>query len=274
MRIAVAGGTGVVGSHVVDALRAEGNDAVVLSRRTGVDLTAGAGLDAALDGVDAVIDTANVTTVSAGVATRFFEAATGNLVAAAARARVAHVVLLSIVGIDRIPHDYLAGKLAQERVVETGTVPWTILRATQFHEFAGQVFDRAKVGPLHVAPRGRVQPVAARDSAGGPPPRRAGRRRTPGARGGSRGTPRGAARRHGQGVRATHGPRRLDPLGEPARRTDEGHACGARPAGPGRSARHGDLRAVARRNRLSPWVSERRQRASLRSRRCARRAAS
>ena len=163
MRIAVAGGTGVVGSHVVDALRAEGNDAVVLSRRTGVDLTAGAGLDAALDGVDAVIDTANVTTVSAGVATRFFEAATGNLVAAAARARVAHVVLLSIVGIDRIPHDYLAGKLAQERVVETGTVPWTILRATQFHEFAGQVFDRAKVGPLHVAPRGRVQPVAARE---------------------------------------------------------------------------------------------------------------
>ena len=163
MRIAVAGGTGVVGSHVVDALRAEGNDAVVLSRRTGVDLTAGAGLDAALDGVDAVIDTANVTTVSAGVATRFFEAATGNLVAAAARARVAHVVLLSIVGIDRIPHDYLAGKLAQERVVETGTVPWTILRATQFHEFAGQVFERAKVGPLHVAPRGRVQPVAARE---------------------------------------------------------------------------------------------------------------
>jgi len=163
MRIAVAGGTGVVGSHVVDALRAEGSDAVVLSRRTGVDLTAGAGLDAALDGVDAVIDTANVTTVSAGVATRFFEAATGNLVAAAARARVAHVVLLSIVGIDRIPHDYLAGKLAQERVVETGTVPWTILRATQFHEFAGQVFDRAKVGPLHVAPRGRVQPVAARE---------------------------------------------------------------------------------------------------------------
>lgn len=163
MRIAVAGGTGVVGSRAVEALRADGHDPVVLSRRTGVDLTTGAGLDAALDGVDAVIDVANVTTVSAGVATRFFEAATGNLVAAAARAGVAHVVLLSIVGIDRIPHDYLAGKLAQERVVETGTLPWTILRATQFHEFAGQVFDRAKLGPLHVAPRGRVQPVAARE---------------------------------------------------------------------------------------------------------------
>ncbi|MBW9110274.1 NAD(P)H-binding protein [Microbacterium trichothecenolyticum] len=163
MRIAVAGGTGVVGSHVVEALRADGHDPIVLSRRTGVDLTTGAGLDAALDDVDAVIDTANVTTVSAAVATRFFEAATGNLVSAAGRAGVAHVALLSIVGIDRIPHDYLAGKLAQERVVEEGGVPWTILRATQFHEFAGQVFDRAKIGPLHVAPRGRVQPVAARE---------------------------------------------------------------------------------------------------------------
>ncbi|MFE5408383.1 SDR family oxidoreductase [Microbacterium sp. NPDC056569] len=163
MRIAVAGGTGVVGSHVVEALRGQGHDAVVLSRRTGVDLVTGAGLDAALDGVDTVIDTANITTVSADAATRFFEAATGHLVAASARAGVSHVVLLSIVGIDRIPHDYLAGKLAQERVVQTGTVPWTILRATQFHEFAGQVFARAKVGPLHVAPRGRVQPVAARE---------------------------------------------------------------------------------------------------------------
>ena len=170
MRIAVAGGTGVVGSHVVDALRAEGNDAVVLSRRTGVDLTAGAGLDAALDGVDAVIDTANVTTVSAGVATRFFEAATGNLVAAAARARVAHVVLLSIVGIDRIPHDYLAGKLAQERVVESATVPWTILRATQFHEFAGQVFDRAP-SPPPPGPRGGGGPRGGAGAGAPPPPR-------------------------------------------------------------------------------------------------------
>lgn len=161
MRIAVAGGTGVVGSHVVEAVRADGHDAVVLSRGTGVDLTTGAGLDAALDGVDAVIDTANVSTLSADAATRFFETATGNLVAAAARARVPHVVLLSIVGIDRMPYDYYAGKLAQERVVEAASVPWTILRATQFHEFAAQLFDRAKVGPLHVAPRARVQPVAA-----------------------------------------------------------------------------------------------------------------
>ena len=163
MRVVVAGGAGVVGSRVVEALRADGHDAVPLSRRTGIDLTTGEGLDAALGGADAVVDTANVTTLSADAATRFFEAATGNLAAAAARAGVSHLVLLSIVGIDRMPHDYYAGKLAQERVVEAADVPWTILRATQFHEFAGQLFDRAKLGPLHVAPRARVQPIAARD---------------------------------------------------------------------------------------------------------------
>jgi uncharacterized protein YbjT (DUF2867 family) len=163
MRVAVAGGTGVVGSRVVEALRADGHDAVALSRRTGVDLTTGEGLDAAVDGVDAVVDTSNVSTLSADAAIRFFQTATGNLVAAAARAGVPHLVLLSIVGIDRMPHDYYAGKLAQERVVEASQVPWTILRATQFHEFAGQLFDRAKLGPLHLAPRARVQPIAARD---------------------------------------------------------------------------------------------------------------
>ncbi|WP_203580125.1 SDR family oxidoreductase [Microbacterium hibisci] len=163
MRIAVAGGTGVVGHHVVESLREKGHEAVVLSRGTGVDLTTGAGLDAALAGVDAIVDTANVSTLSADAATRFFETATGNLVAAGERAGVRHLVLLSIVGIDRIPHDYYAGKLAQERVVEAAAVPWTILRATQFHEFAGQLFGQAKLGPLHVAPRARVQPIAARE---------------------------------------------------------------------------------------------------------------
>lgn len=163
MRIAVAGGTGVVGRRVVDAVRADGHEAVVLSRSTGVDLTTGAGLDAALDGADAVVDTSNVSTLSADASVRFFRAATGNLVAAAARAGTRHLVLLSIVGIDRMPHDYYAGKLAQEQVVEAAAVPWTILRATQFHEFAAQLYERARIGPLHVAPRARVQPVAARE---------------------------------------------------------------------------------------------------------------
>ena len=165
MRIAVAGGTGVVGRPTVEAVRAAGHEAVVLSRSTGVDLVTGRGLDAALDGADAVIDTANITTLKATEAVEFFTAATGNLVTAAAEAGVGHIVLLSIVGIDRMPVDYYAGKLAQEKIVETSTVPWTILRATQFHEFAGQIYDRAKLGPLHLALRARTQPVAARDVA-------------------------------------------------------------------------------------------------------------
>lgn len=161
MRIAVAGGTGTVGRHTVEAVRAAGHDAVVLSRSQGVDLVTGKGLDYALAGADAVIDVASVETLKASTAIEFFTAATGNLVSAAANAGVGHLVLLSIVGIDRIPYDYYAGKIAQEKIVEASPVPWTILRATQFHEFAEQMFERAKLGPVHVAPNARTQPVAA-----------------------------------------------------------------------------------------------------------------
>lgn len=163
MTIAVAGGTGTVGAPTVEAVRAAGHTPVVLSRSQGIDLTTGEGLDAALVGVDAIIDASNVTTLSAGKATEYFETATRNLLAAAHRAGVAHIVALSIVGIDRIPYEYYAGKLAHEQAIERGGVPWTIQRATQFHEFAGQLFARASIGPLHLAPRARVQPVAARE---------------------------------------------------------------------------------------------------------------
>ena len=101
--------------------------------------------------------------MKAEVAIEFFTTASQNLVRAAADAGVRHVVLLSIVGIDRMPHDYYAGKVAQEKVYEGSPVPWTILRATQFHEFAAQLFARAKAGPFHLAPRARVQPIAARE---------------------------------------------------------------------------------------------------------------
>lgn len=161
--VAVAGGTGTVGRHAVSALRAAGHEARVLTRSRGVDLVTGRGLDAALAGVDSVIDTSNVSTLSATAATEFFRTATGNLLGAAERAGVRHILLLSIVGIDRMPYDYYAGKVAQEALVEASAVPWTILRATQFHEFAEQVFSQAKAGPLHVAPRARVQPIAARE---------------------------------------------------------------------------------------------------------------
>ncbi|MBN9150668.1 MAG: SDR family oxidoreductase [Salinibacterium sp.] len=165
MKIAVAGGTGTVGAPTVDALRAAGHEPVVLTRSNGIDLVNGDGLDAALVGVDSVIDLANISTLSPADAAAFFTAASGNLVAAASRNGVRHMVLLSIVGIDRVPHGYYAGKVAQEKVFEASPVPWTIQRATQFHEFAAQMFGQAKFGPLHIAPRARIQPIAVREVA-------------------------------------------------------------------------------------------------------------
>jgi len=163
MRIAIAGGTGTLGAHVVEAAASAGHDVTLLTRGTGVDLLTGDGLDAALDGVDAVIDAANLSTLSEKDARAFFRTASGNLLAAAARAGVGHAVLVSIVGIDRNPHDYYAGKVAQEEVYAAADVPWTVVRATQFHELAAQMFDSAKVGPVHLAPRARTQPIAARE---------------------------------------------------------------------------------------------------------------
>ena len=164
MRVAVAGGTGVVGCHVVQRLHDEGHTAVVLARRHGVDLTSGSGLEAALDGADALVDVVNVATMRRSDAIDFFSQVARNLVSGAERSG-GHLVSLSIVGIDAMPTGYYAGKLAQERVLLDGGGPVTVLRATQFHEFAGQVLARTP-GPVAVVPRMRVQPIAAREVAG------------------------------------------------------------------------------------------------------------
>jgi uncharacterized protein YbjT (DUF2867 family) len=165
MRVAIAGGTGTLGRRIVEAVRRRGDVPVVMSRATGVDALTGSGLDAALDGADAVIDALNVTSLSARDSIRFFDAASGRLAQAAVRAGVAHLVLPSIVGIDRIPHGYYAGKLAQEAAVLDAGAPVTIQRITQFHEFAAQLFERAAAGPIHLAPRARIRPIAAAEAA-------------------------------------------------------------------------------------------------------------
>lgn len=165
MRIAVAGGTGLVGTLVVREARGRGHDVVVLSRAHGVDLASTGSAAEALAGAGVVIDVTNVSTLDAEVSRRFFEAATRTLLAAEAETAVPHHVALSIVGVDRAPHGYYAGKRAQELLIERGAVPWTTLRATQFHEFAPMMYASAKVGPVHVAPRMRTQPVAAREVA-------------------------------------------------------------------------------------------------------------
>jgi uncharacterized protein YbjT (DUF2867 family) len=162
MRIVVAGATGTVGRHIMTAARARGHESVAVTRANGVDVIAGGPpLDEAVAGADALIDVTSVATMDADVSTAFFRAAATNLLASAHRAGVGHVVLLSIVGIDLNPHGYYAGKLAQEAVYAQSPQPWTTVRATQFHEFAAQVAPQAKLGPVQLAPRARVQPVAA-----------------------------------------------------------------------------------------------------------------
>ncbi len=137
---------------------------MVLSRSHGVDLAAGTGLDAALDGTEAVIDVANVATAAKAASVAYFDAATRNLLDAGRRAGVEHLVTLSIVGIERVPIPYYAGKVRQEELVIAGPLPWTILRATQFHEFPLQLLGQLR-GPVLPVPTMRSSTVAAREVA-------------------------------------------------------------------------------------------------------------
>lgn len=158
MRIAVAGGTGQAGAQTVAAARARGHDVVVLARSAGVDLVTGAGVAAALDGVDAVIDASGVRPGDDPIA--FHEAVTRTLTST----DVDRIVVLSIVNCDRAgSYPLYAGKVTQERATEASGIPFTIARTSQFHEFARQVWRLGARGPLHFVPRMRAQPVAVRD---------------------------------------------------------------------------------------------------------------
>ncbi len=161
MKIAVIGGAGLAGRQAVAALEAGGDEAVVLSRSTGVDAVTGAGLDEGLAGVEVVIDTANAVSMERGAATAFFAGVARNLQAAGARAGVRRIVTLSIYGIDGLEgRGYFAGKLAQEAATRAGEVPSTILRATQFHDFGGQLMQWTRKGPLVGVPIQPLQSVA------------------------------------------------------------------------------------------------------------------
>jgi uncharacterized protein YbjT (DUF2867 family) len=139
MRIAVAGGTGLVGGMTVRALERAGHEPVVISRSTGANTITGDGMDEALQGVEAVVDATSTNELEADATRAFFGTSTKNLLAAEERAGVGHHVVLSIVGVDRIPDNgHYAGKIRQEEVAEAGPVPVTILRATQFFEFGEQ----------------------------------------------------------------------------------------------------------------------------------------
>ncbi|MBB4660565.1 SDR family oxidoreductase [Conexibacter arvalis] len=161
-RIAVTGATGRVGSHLVEILEQRGHDVVPISRSSSVDVVSGEGLDAALAGVETIIDTATGPSPDQQEATAFFLASARNLQRAGAAAGAKRIVLPSIIGIDRFHGGYNAAKLAQERALREGPLPVRIVRAAQFHEFVDQLLGwTIEDGVAHV-PELRTQPVAAR----------------------------------------------------------------------------------------------------------------
>lgn len=166
MRIAVAGATGNIGARTVAALEKGGHDVVRVSRSLGVDLSTGAGLDDVLPGVETVVDTTNSAATDPAEAVAYFGTATRNLLAAEERAGVRHHVLLSIAGVNGIDGNaHYAGKREQERLVAEGVVPWTIVPATQFHDFAAMVTSWTEQdGVAAIAPL-LVQPIAPSDVA-------------------------------------------------------------------------------------------------------------
>jgi uncharacterized protein YbjT (DUF2867 family) len=163
--IAVVGGTGTLGSLVVADLLGRGERVAVLSRRAdgvpagaehrGVDLTAGQDLDHALDGVSAVVDASN----SQKEAEKTLVDGTRRLLEAGARTGVAHHLTISIVGCDLLPISYYKVKVAQERALEAGEVPWTLLRATQFHQLLDTYLAAAARFGVRPTGKARLQPV-------------------------------------------------------------------------------------------------------------------
>lgn len=167
MRIAVAGATGNIGARTASFLERDGHEVVRMSRSLGIDLLTGDGLDAALDGVHAVVDAISSPPISADETREYFATTTGNLLAAENRMGVRHHVLLSIVGISRMSGGtaHYAGKRQQERLVEQGTVPWTIVPATQFHDFAALAAGWTERDGVAVIAPLLVQPIAPDDIA-------------------------------------------------------------------------------------------------------------
>jgi uncharacterized protein YbjT (DUF2867 family) len=166
MRIAVAGGSGHIGSLTALALERDGHDVIRISRSLGVDRLTGEGLDDALADVEAVVDTTNTQAKERAEVVAHFGAITRNLLVAEHHAGVRHHVVLSIVGIDRVDGNaHYAGKREQERLVAAGPVPWTIVPATQFHDFAAMVVGwTERDGVAKIAPL-LVQPIAPDDIA-------------------------------------------------------------------------------------------------------------
>ena len=166
MKIVVIGGTGLIGSKLVKNLRERGHDVLAASPNTGVNSITREGLAQAMDGAQIVVDVANAPVWEDQAVLDFFETSTRNLLAAEAAASVRHHIALSIVGSERLPDSgYFRAKVAQENLIKASSIPYTILRATQFFEFVSGIAQSFAVGTeLHVSPA-LIQPIASDDVA-------------------------------------------------------------------------------------------------------------
>src|SRR5829696_5777647 len=166
MKIVIIGGTGLIGSKTVAILRQGGHEVVAASPKSGINSITGEGIKGAMAGAQVVIDLANSPSFENKAVLDFFETSGHNLLAAEAAAGVGHHVALSIVGVDRSPDNgYFRAKVAQEELIASGPIPYSIVRATQFFEFIDGIADGATTdSDVHIAPVA-FQPIAADDVA-------------------------------------------------------------------------------------------------------------
>ena len=165
MKILVIGGTGLIGSKAVAILRQAGHEVLAASPSSGVNSITGEGLKEAMADAQVVIDLANSPSFEDKAVLEFFETSGRNLLAAEAAAGVRHHVALSIVGIDRTDNGYFRAKVAQEKLIETSGIPYTIIRSTQFLEFLGGIATSSADGNIVRLSPGLFQPIAADDVA-------------------------------------------------------------------------------------------------------------
>jgi uncharacterized protein YbjT (DUF2867 family) len=166
MKIVVIGGSGLIGSKLVDKLRGAGHDPLAASPDSGVNTLTGEGLADALEGARVVVDVSNAPVWEDAAVLDFFQRSSRNVLAAEAAAGVGHHVAASVVGADRLPDSgYLRAKVAQEDLIKAGTIPYTILRATQFFEFIGRIADSGADGDTVRLSPALMQPIAADDVA-------------------------------------------------------------------------------------------------------------
>jgi len=166
MKIVIIGGTGLIGSKLVTRLRRQGHQAVPASPDTGVNTLTGEGLAQVLTGAAVVVDVSNSPSFEDAAVLSFFETSTGNLLAGEAASGVGHHVALSVVGCDRVPESgYLRAKVAQEKLIRSSSIPYSIVRATQFFEFVKRIADEATDGNKVRIPPVLFQPMAAEDVA-------------------------------------------------------------------------------------------------------------